>query len=190
MGNAPLGTTFDPKQAKQIFAELDVNGDGTLEYTELKDGVYRLGIAEEWPEARLLRYIEKFDINDDGNLDFLEFTKLCKNICKRNRKKAGQFVPFRKRMELRMPFWFFFYPLPILFPAPFLFPPIFFLPRFPHALSLSSQFTRSAVSPVHLTHFFSWTPFQPKQRKKKQKAVRGSVQTRPWHPLMQAKPWW
>lgn len=190
MGNAPLGTTFDPKQAKQIFAELDVNGDGTLEYTELKDGVYRLGIAEEWPEARLLRYIEKFDINDDGNLDFLEFTKLCKNICKRNRKKAGQFVPFRKRMELRMPFWFFFYPLPILFPTPFLFPPIFFLPRFPRALSLSSQSTRSAVSPVHLTHFFSWTPFQPKQRKKKQKAVRGSVQTRPWHPLMQAKPWW
>lgn len=90
MGNAPLGTTFDPKQAKQIFAELDVNGDGTLEYTELKDGVYRLGIAEEWPEARLLRYIEKFDINDDGNLDFLEFTKLCKNICKRNRKKAEE----------------------------------------------------------------------------------------------------
>ena len=89
MGNAPLGTTFDPKQAKAIFGELDNNGDGTLEYNELKDGVYRLGIAEQWPETRLLRYIEKFDINDDGQLDFAEFSKLCKNICKRNKKKAG-----------------------------------------------------------------------------------------------------
>eukprot|EP00729_Bicosta_minor_P002173 gene2173-25402_t len=89
MGNAPLGTTFDPKQAKAIFAEIDADGNGVLTHEELKEGVSRLGLVDDWPANKLLRFISKFDINDDGELDFKEFTKLCKSICKKNRKREA-----------------------------------------------------------------------------------------------------
>jgi hypothetical protein len=145
MGNAQggLGTQFDAKLAKTIFAQIDADGSGTLSHEELSEGIQQLGIADNWPEKKLLRFIGKFDINgalpdvpltyqlllrgvgrpafllhqnlrsclfvafnllnfaclctiipilrtDDGELDFGEFKKLCKNICKRNRQAEAK----------------------------------------------------------------------------------------------------
>jgi Ca2+-binding EF-hand superfamily protein len=90
MGNAPLGTTYDAKQAKAIFAQLDRDGDGNLTINELQTGLEALSLVSEWPPEKVLRFIEKFDVNDDGVLDYDEFTKLIKHIIKRNKKKEDK----------------------------------------------------------------------------------------------------
>lgn len=93
MGNSqPLGTTFNPQQARDIFDEIDADKNGTLDHGELQQGVVKLGIAADWPEKRLQKFIRKFDANEDGLLDFAEFTKLCKSICRKNRKDLGNWT--------------------------------------------------------------------------------------------------
>jgi Ca2+-binding EF-hand superfamily protein len=62
------------REIRAAFDLFDVDGDGTLVATELRDGLARLG--QRVPLDEVLRLIASVDRDGDGRLDFDEFVAL------------------------------------------------------------------------------------------------------------------
>uniref|UniRef100_A0A7S3GAV9 EF-hand domain-containing protein n=1 Tax=Palpitomonas bilix TaxID=652834 RepID=A0A7S3GAV9_9EUKA len=59
------------KSIKEVFADLDVNGDGVVSLEEFRDGVKAMGINVTAIQARML--MKAFDTDENGTIDYDEF---------------------------------------------------------------------------------------------------------------------
>ena len=60
----------DIKELKEIFLAIDNNGDGTLTFEEIEDGLKRLKVAE-W--EHILENLKEADVDKSGTIDYTEF---------------------------------------------------------------------------------------------------------------------
>lgn len=60
----------DIKNLKDIFLAIDKNGDGTLTFTEIEEGLKKLKIPD-WES--LLESLKSADTDDSGTVDYTEF---------------------------------------------------------------------------------------------------------------------
>lgn len=60
----------DIKELKEIFLAIDNNGDGTLTFTEIEDGLKRLKIPD-W--EHILENLKEADVDKSGTIDYTEF---------------------------------------------------------------------------------------------------------------------
>ena len=60
----------DIKELKEIFLAIDKNGDGTLSFFEIEEGLKKLEIPE-W-EA-ILQNLKEADTDQSGTIDYTEF---------------------------------------------------------------------------------------------------------------------
>ncbi|KAH0469466.1 hypothetical protein IEQ34_001024 [Dendrobium chrysotoxum] len=59
------------KGLKQMFANMDTDGSGTITYEELKTGLARLG--SKLSEAEVKQLMDAADVDGDGTIDYIEF---------------------------------------------------------------------------------------------------------------------
>jgi calcium-dependent protein kinase len=60
----------DIKELKQIFLAIDDNGDGTLSFQEIEDGLKRLKIKDY---EHILENLKEADTDKSGAIDYTEF---------------------------------------------------------------------------------------------------------------------
>lgn len=60
----------DIKELKEIFLAIDKNGDGTLTFQEIEDGLKRLKIPD-W--EHILENLKEADTDKSGTIDYTEF---------------------------------------------------------------------------------------------------------------------
>lgn len=60
----------DIKQLKDIFLAIDVNGDGTLSFEEIEEGLKRLNMPN-WED--ILESLQNADTDGSGAIDYTEF---------------------------------------------------------------------------------------------------------------------
>lgn len=60
----------DIKELKEIFLAIDKNGDGTLTFEEIEDGIKRLKIPD-W--EHILENLKEADVDKSGTIDYTEF---------------------------------------------------------------------------------------------------------------------
>lgn len=60
----------DIKELKEIFLAIDNNGDGTLTFVEIEDGLKRLKIPD-W--EHILENLKEADVDKSGTIDYTEF---------------------------------------------------------------------------------------------------------------------
>lgn len=63
---------------KKVFQALDVNGDGMLTYTELKEGFEKY-FGKSISEVKINKIIEEIDSNSDGIISYEEFLRVSIN---------------------------------------------------------------------------------------------------------------
>ncbi|KAL8172489.1 hypothetical protein V2J09_024293 [Rumex salicifolius] len=56
---------------KQMFANIDTDGSGSITYDELKEGLARLG--SKLTETEVQQLMEAADVDGDGSIDYIEF---------------------------------------------------------------------------------------------------------------------
>lgn len=61
------------KHVHRIFAEMDTNGDGTLDLQEVKAGFERLFGVDSDEARQVEEMFEKLDLDGSGNIDYTEF---------------------------------------------------------------------------------------------------------------------
>ena len=66
----PRRKTKEDRELRQRFAEVDQDGDGSIDAIELADALKRMGRYES--EAQVQRIIEAIDINGDGRVQLRE----------------------------------------------------------------------------------------------------------------------
>jgi calcium-dependent protein kinase len=60
----------DIKHLKEIFLAIDKNGDGTLSFAEIEEGLRQLKIANA---DKLLEVLKEADTDKSGTIDYTEF---------------------------------------------------------------------------------------------------------------------
>jgi calcium-dependent protein kinase len=60
----------DIKELKEIFLAIDKNGDGTLTFQEIEDGLKRLKV-NDW--EHILENLKEADTDKSGTIDYTEF---------------------------------------------------------------------------------------------------------------------
>lgn len=88
----PLGEIRDAKQARQLFAQFDENGDGKVDAKEVPDPLRE-------PIERLVRIADR---DDDGKLSQDEFVTATERIGKFLKRGGPDEMPMRERMRERM----------------------------------------------------------------------------------------
>ena len=66
------------EELKKVFQALDVNGDGMLTYTEIKEGFEKY-FGKRISEVKLNKIIEEMDSNSDGIISYEEFLRVALN---------------------------------------------------------------------------------------------------------------
>ena len=67
-------TSVDPDDLSKAFRELDKNGDGFLSKDEIVEQCIQLTSEEEFiAETYLKKFMDKYDLNEDGKIDYGEF---------------------------------------------------------------------------------------------------------------------
>ncbi|CAL6040506.1 Conserved_hypothetical protein [Hexamita inflata] len=69
---------MNAEQIKSIFAQMDVNGDGTLSFEEIAQGLTKVGIKADI--SKLKASFEAVDVDKNGTLDPEEFVSLMAKI--------------------------------------------------------------------------------------------------------------
>ena len=59
------------KNLRALFMQLDVNGDGQLTIAEMKEGLDKAGLTENYEELKSL--MEQIDSDGSGQIDYTEF---------------------------------------------------------------------------------------------------------------------
>nr|XP_043633422.1 calcium-dependent protein kinase 29-like [Erigeron canadensis] len=66
-----LESTEEIKGLKQMFHNMDTDGNGSITYDELKTGLTKLG--SRLSEAEIQQLMEAADVDKDGTIDYIEF---------------------------------------------------------------------------------------------------------------------
>lgn len=64
-----------PPHIRDVFAKLDINGDGVLSFEETK-----VKLQGKVPPQEYAAVFKKFDEDGNGTLDYNEFVKLCRAL--------------------------------------------------------------------------------------------------------------
>jgi Ca2+-binding EF-hand superfamily protein len=88
----PLNEVRDAKQARQLFAQFDENGDGRLEAKEVPDPLRE-------PIQRMVRIADR---DGDGKLTQDEFVTATEQLSRFMRRGGPDQMPMRERMRQRM----------------------------------------------------------------------------------------
>ena len=74
-------------QYKICFELLDLDGGGTIDQDELKEGLEKIGKSPG--EEELEKLMQAADLDDEAGLDFPSFVQLMVNVAKQRKKESS-----------------------------------------------------------------------------------------------------